>query len=109
MSWDTYNSVCNTALLAVAGVEVEYVCMNPPQGPVTVRVIENDAPPPERTSPGHFASISLRPSDLPAYPAEGDEVTLRGILFRVTDPDPADPNPGELREDWVTVGLHKKK
>jgi hypothetical protein len=104
---DSALAIGNAAILNVLGLDVQYTPMSPPADPVTVKAIEGDATP--RSAPGHFANISFRPSDLSAYPREGDEVTLRGILFRVKNPDPIDPAPGEAREDWVTVELHKKR
>lgn len=94
----------NAASLRIAGVSITYTPMSPPAAAVEVTVIENDAEPPERISPGHFASISLRPSDLPQDIAEEDEVTLREITYRVRKIVPGSPG-----EDWATLDLHQKR
>jgi hypothetical protein len=71
------------ACLRVFGREVTYL----PEagGQAAVRAVFQPAREPEDASPGVYAVLFVRLSDLPVAPVRGDEVEIEGTRYKVFD------------------------
>jgi hypothetical protein len=71
------------ACLRVFGREVTYL----PEagGQATIRAVFQPAREAEDSSPGVYAVLFVRLSDLPASPVRGDEVEIEGVRYKVFD------------------------
>jgi hypothetical protein len=81
MSWDSAMGALNVACLATFGRELTY---RPTEGsPLTITGIVDTGSRLEETSPGTYAVLFLRLSDLPQPPRCGDEVEIDGTGYKV--------------------------
>jgi hypothetical protein len=81
--WQAAVKDLDAAVLRTFGREVLYL----PEagGAATVRAVFQPAREAEDTSPGVYAVIFVRLSDLPAAPVRGDEVEINGTRYKVFD------------------------
>jgi hypothetical protein len=81
MSWNSAMGVLNVACLATFGRAVTY---QPGSGaPVTITAIVDTGSRLEQNSPGIYAVLFLRLTDLPQPPQCGDEVEIDGTGYKV--------------------------
>jgi hypothetical protein len=81
--WQAAVKDLDAAVLRTFGREVLYL----PEagGAATVRAVFQPVREAEDTSPGVYAVIFVRLSDLPAAPVRGDEVEINGTRYKVFD------------------------
>ena len=81
--WETAVNGLNAAVVKTFGREVLYL----PEagGQVTVRAVFQAVRESEDASPGVYAVLFVRVTDLPATPARGDEVEIAGTRYKVFD------------------------
>jgi hypothetical protein len=81
--WISLLNGLNGAALAAFGREVMY---SPESGAQTaIRAVFEPAHQAEESSPGVYAVLFVKLSDLPQSPARGDEVVVDSVLYKVFD------------------------
>ncbi len=80
-TWDASIDGLNTAVLYAFGREVHY--LPAAGGEITIRAVFRADHRPERESPGMWAVLFLRRSDLTEAPVLADAVEVDGVRYRV--------------------------
>ncbi len=81
--WGAAVSDLNAAVVDTFGRDVLYLSQT--GGQAAIRAVFQPAREAEEASPGVYAVLFVRRSDLPAAPVRGDEVEIHGTRYKVFD------------------------